>query len=210
MSVCLEGNVFIDGGQSQNINIIISTIGNCNISKSSLDMLSSTGSLQNITNVKNPINQQDAATKKYVDDLGIVISEITLLSTNTTTISNNVKGSYIITISNLIENGPSGIFHITKNEQVNEAHIVRTAAAPGASARLQRDIHPHVALLPVLLRGRLPGARDPHRAIPAGEAGFSQHACHYRGDTGLSAWASRRCRFFTCNAMRGLRARVAW
>jgi hypothetical protein len=46
MSVCLEGNVFIDGGQSQNINITASTIGNCNISKSSLDMLSSTGSLQ--------------------------------------------------------------------------------------------------------------------------------------------------------------------
>lgn len=131
MSVCLEGNVFIDGGQAQNINIISSTIGNCNISKSSLDMLSSSGNLQNITNVKDPINTQDAATKKYVDDLGIVITDITLSSTNNTLISNYAKGSYIITISNLILNGPSGIFHITKNETVREAHIVRTVASPG-------------------------------------------------------------------------------
>lgn len=131
MSVCLEGNVFIDGGQGQNINIISSTIGNCNISKSSLDMLSSDGNLQTITNVKDPVNLQDAATKKYVDDLGIVITNVTLSSSNNTIISNYVKGSYVITISNLILNGPSGIFHITKNETSREAHIVRTAAAPG-------------------------------------------------------------------------------
>lgn len=140
MSVCLEGNVFIDGGQSQNINITTSTIGNCNISQSSLDMLSQSGALQNITSVKDPINPQDAATKKYVDDLGIVISEITLVSTNTIIISNNVKGSYIITISNLILNGPSGIFHITKNEMANEAHVVRTAAAPGNNSSIFLEI----------------------------------------------------------------------
>jgi hypothetical protein len=140
MSVCLEGNVFIDGGQTQNIIVTTSTIGNCNISKSSLDMLSNTGALQNITSVKDPIYPQDAATKKYVDDLGIVISEITLTLTNTTTISNNDKGSYIITITNLILNGPSGIFHVTKNEKENHAHIVRTAAAPGNNSNIFLEI----------------------------------------------------------------------
>jgi hypothetical protein len=131
MSVCLEGNVFIDGGQGQNITITSSTIGNSNISKSSIDMLSNTGILQNITNVADPIAQQDAATKKYVDDLDITISNVTLTNTNTTTISNYVKGSYVITISNLVLNGPSGVFHVTKSESSQQAHIVRTVASPG-------------------------------------------------------------------------------
>ena len=131
MSVCLEGNVFIDGGQVQNINIITSTIGNCNISQCTLDMANSAGSLQNITSVANPINQQDAATKQYVDNLGIVIANFSLIGTNNVIISNFVKGSFIITITNLVLNGPSGIFHITKSESSREAHIVRTAAAPG-------------------------------------------------------------------------------
>ena len=140
MSVCLEGNVFIDGGQGQNINIVTSTIGNCNISKSSIDMLNSAGSLQNITNVADPINRQDAATKQYVDNLDIVISNTTLTNTNTITISNYLKGSYIITISNIVYNGPSGIFHVTKSESTQQAHIVRTVASPGLGSSVFLNI----------------------------------------------------------------------
>lgn len=140
MSVCLEGNVFIDGGQGQNINITTSTIGNCNISKSSIDMLNSSGSYQNITNVADPINPQDAATKKYIDDLDIVISNITLTNTNTTIISNYVKGSYIITITNTVFNGPSGIFHVTKSESNQNAHIARTVSAPGLGTNVHLNI----------------------------------------------------------------------
>ena len=140
MSVCLEGNVFIDGGQAQNINLTTSTIGNSNISKCSLDMMNSSGSLQNITSVANPINAQDAATKLYVDNLDIVISNVTLTGTNTTTISNYVKGSYVITISNLVLNGPSGIFHVTKSESSQNAHIVRTVATPGYITNVFLDV----------------------------------------------------------------------
>jgi len=84
-----------------------------------------------IRNVASPVNDSDSATKKYVDDLDIVISNITLTNINTTTISNYIKGSYIITISNLVFNGPSGIFHVTKSESSQQAHIVRTVASPG-------------------------------------------------------------------------------
>lgn len=140
MSVCLEGNVFIDGGQVQNIIVTNSTVNNCIITTSKLDMKDSNNNLQNITNVADPINLQDAATKKYVDNLGIIISNITLSGTNTTIISNNIKGSYIITITNLVLNGPSGIFHVTKNESIHQGHIVRTAASPGYSTNVFLNI----------------------------------------------------------------------
>ena len=97
MSVCLEGNVFIDGGQVQNILVTNSSVANSNIVTSSLNMMGLNSIEQNITNVANPINNQDAATKKYVDNLDIVISNVTLLNINTTIISNYVKAMLIHT-----------------------------------------------------------------------------------------------------------------
>lgn len=124
-SVFFEGNAFIDGGQVQNVIITSSTIGNCTIGTSKLDM-----NMDNITNVKDPINPQDAATKKYVDEIG-TFTNITLNGVTTTQISSANKGSFIISITNNISNGPTAIFHVTKNEPSNYAHIVRTVATPG-------------------------------------------------------------------------------
>lgn len=131
MSVFFEGNAFIDGGQVQNVNVTLSSIGNCNITTSSLDM-----NLRNITSVKDPINPQDAATKKYVDDLDIVLSNVTLIGTTGTLVSSYQKGSYIITIKNDIQGGPSGVFHLTKNEPHKHPHIARTVATPGESTNI--------------------------------------------------------------------------
>jgi hypothetical protein len=87
--------------------------------------------MANITSVKDPINNQDAATKKYVDNLEIILKTITLVGSSNTEISTKIKGSFIITISNEILNGPTAIFHLTKNESTRNAHIVRTVAVPG-------------------------------------------------------------------------------
>lgn len=126
MSVYFEGNAFVDGGQIQNVVVTSTTIGNCNISTSTLDM-----NMKNITSVKDPVNPQDAATKQYVDNLEVIISYVSLSGTNNVTISNNTKGSYVITISSVVLNGPSAVFHVSKSESSRQAHIVRTAAAPG-------------------------------------------------------------------------------
>ena len=123
MSGCVyfEGNAYIDGGT-----VTGTTIKNCSISTSSLDMNSS-----NITSVKDPIQQQDAATKQYVDDLGIRFVLKDLSGTTETLVVADQVGSYIITITNIVIDGPSGIFNVTKNRQNSQSHIVRTVAAPG-------------------------------------------------------------------------------
>lgn len=126
MSVFFEANAYIDTGQVNNVILTGSSISNCVITTSLLDM-----NMENITNVKDPINLQDAATKKYVDDLEIILKSVTLSGTNNTLITDNLIGSYIITISNVISNGPSAIFHITKNDPLKTSHIVRTVASPG-------------------------------------------------------------------------------
>lgn len=134
MSFFFEGNGFFDGSIVVNSSIGSTLITQSAITKTSLDMLDTYGNFQHITNVKDPLLNQDAATKKYVDDLQIVISNVTLSGTSLSLVSNNDKGSFVITISNLILNGPSAIFHVSKNEATNFAHIVRTVAVPGQSS----------------------------------------------------------------------------
>jgi hypothetical protein len=131
MSVFFEGNAFIDEGQVQNALLTNNTISNSAIITSSLDM-----NLENITNVKDPINPQDAATKKYVDDLGVVISNITLSGTTGTLISSNQSGSYNITVRNNVINGPTATFHVTKNSSSLNAQCNRISASPGYSTTI--------------------------------------------------------------------------
>jgi hypothetical protein len=139
MSVYFEGNAYIDGGKIQNALVSLSSVGNCRITTSSLDM-----NLQNITSVLDPVLPQDAATKKYVDNLGIVITDVTLSGTNETLVSSSLKGSYTVLVTNNVANGPTAVFHVTKNEAPRHAHITRTVATPG----YQTDTSLRVTWLP--------------------------------------------------------------
>lgn len=131
MSVYFEGNAYIDSGQIQNVNIINSSISGSSITTSSLDM-----NMQKITSVQNPVNPQDAATKSYVDALGISILDINLSGTNFSLVTNGthgpfLKGSYTVTITNIIFNGPAATFNVSKNETSQPGHVVRTTSSPG-------------------------------------------------------------------------------
>lgn len=134
MSFFFEGNGYFDKSYIINSTVQNTLVIGSNIWSTSIDMSTTSGNLQNIINVKDPINLQDAATKKYVDDLGIIIKNIDLTNINKTLIYDQLIGSFVITITNNILGGPSAIFHVTKNLSTNKAHIVRTVSAPGGGS----------------------------------------------------------------------------
>lgn len=158
MSFFYEGNAYLEQSYITNSTISNDIITISSINTSSIDMLSSSGNYQNITSVKDPINRQDAATKSYVDSLGIVISDYTLTSTSSTLISTPIitqttsgnvlvtsstspnYGSYVLTITNLVSGGPSAIFNITKNQTSNCGAVMRTVASPGNDHNCTIDV----------------------------------------------------------------------
>jgi hypothetical protein len=140
MSFFLEGNIYADQSYVTNSSIGNSFISKSSISTSSIDMLNSAGNYQNITNAAIPINDHDVVIKLYVDNLGISINDVTLINTQGTTISSNLTGSFVITVTNLVLNGPSATFHITKNSPFAFAHIIRHTLSPGTSSNTTLDI----------------------------------------------------------------------
>lgn len=137
-------SVFDGNGYFFNSYITNSTVSNTNviqsiITTSSINMLDINGQYQNIINVKDPINPQDAATKHYVDNL-IIVSSIELIDTTSSLISSTLQGSFIITITNNVLNGPSAIYHITKSANTQNAGITRTVSAPGVNQNTQLNL----------------------------------------------------------------------
>lgn len=140
MSYFWEGNGYFSNSVINLSNILTSNVTGCSITASSLDMLSTSGNYQFITNVQDPINPQDAATKKYVDDLGVVNTDVTLTGTSGTLISNSLQGVFQIFVSNLTINGPCATFHVAKNITAGFAHIVRITSCPGLATTIGLDI----------------------------------------------------------------------
>jgi hypothetical protein len=140
MSFFLQGNIYADQSYVTNSTINNSIISSSAIYSSSIDMLSTAGNYQNITNAAMPINPNDVCIKLYVDNLGISINDITLTGTQGTMISNTNSGSFVITITNLVLNGPSATFHITKNNPLISGHVVRHTLSPGTGSNTTLNI----------------------------------------------------------------------
>ena len=114
--------------QLNNSTVSSSVISTSSINTSSIDM----GGLV-ITNEGLPVNPSDSANKAYVDSVtgDIIRVSVTLTNTLFTTISTNLSGSYIITIKNIVTNGPSAIFVISKSETSRYPSASRLTSNPG-------------------------------------------------------------------------------
>ena len=134
MSFFFEGNGFFSDSYITNSTITNNIITTSAISKSRIDMLDINGNYQNITNIAIPINPHDAVIKQYVDDLNIRLKNYDLTGTVGTLLSNDLSGSFVVTVTNLVSNGPSATFHITKNTSSICGHIVRHTLSPGINS----------------------------------------------------------------------------
>ena len=90
-----------------------------------------------IINLNDPINNRDAVTKQYVDNLGVYFNTVTLLNTHGSLITNSsgtlmttgsmLSGCFTVHVKNLVLNGPAATFQIVKNEATNCGHVARIA-----------------------------------------------------------------------------------
>lgn len=135
-----EGNAYLDNSFIINSTVASSAVFCANITGSTLNMLSTSGNYQNITNVATPILANDAAIKSYVDALGITILDYNLSGTSATLISSELRGSFVITVTNYVNDGPSAVFNITKNKPVNQGSVQRTVGAPGDDTVTMLDL----------------------------------------------------------------------
>jgi hypothetical protein len=107
-------------------------ISNSQLTTSSVDMNSSL-----ITSVQDPVNQQDAATKHYVDAL-VGYTSVLLYSTDFTTITGKLNGSIQLIIEAVVDDGPCAIFLLSKSKSSKEASITRQTSAPGDSVNKEQ------------------------------------------------------------------------
>jgi ABC-type antimicrobial peptide transport system permease subunit len=152
MSFFFEGNGFFSDSYLTNSSITNNIITTSKIFTSSIDMLNSAGDYQNITNVATPINPHDAVIKQYVDDLNIRLKNYDLIGTTGTLLTNDLSGSFVVTVTNLVMDGPSATFHVTKNTPGICGHIVRHTLSPGITSLTTLNIKWPAYTGPILIK----------------------------------------------------------
>lgn len=115
-----------------------SKVKNSSITESTIDM---DGGV--ITNHGIPINGTDVVNKDYVDSAtgtGIPTVTITLSGTSFVTILSEQKGDIFISVKNIITNGPSASFQLSKSEASKQSSYVRMSSSAGLNTQEKLDI----------------------------------------------------------------------
>lgn len=136
-----SGNAVLNGTSIKNMRVSTSSI-----TTSTLDM-----NLQNITSVKDPIQLQDAATKKYVDNVistSFNVYAITLSGSIFTDAIALQPGAYTISISAVSLSGaPTANWSVAKSSSDGDTSIFRMASVPSSSGETLDIVwHPNAPL----------------------------------------------------------------
>ena len=120
-------------------------VTNSTINTSELDM-----NLKNITSVKDPIAPQDAATRRYVDHTVDRVAQdmenfftgfiVELKGVDFTTVAHIKPGSYLVTITPLVDGFPTASFAISKASTYSAGNVMRMTAGPGMYTPEQLDL----------------------------------------------------------------------
>lgn len=112
---------------SKNNNIII----NGRILSCTVDM-----GMNRITSLENPIDPYDATPKFYVDAIAlnsVPSIEVTLTGTSYTMLTMDTRGTFDIIVANIVPDGPTAKFTITKSGSSRNASIQRWGSCAGTN-----------------------------------------------------------------------------
>lgn len=130
----VRGNYYLDC----NSKVTNSYVSNSTITTSSIDM--NGGSIKNIGT---PIQPTDSVNKAYVDNaVGNVTSaiQVTLTGTNWSDVITSTSGSVNFVVKNIVANGPSASFSISKNSSIINGNPNRTVSCAGIGTLERLDI----------------------------------------------------------------------
>lgn len=103
--------------------------------------------MKNFSLLPSPTTSDNVATRDYVDgkiqelvDWKFTGVPVELLDTELTSVISLKVGSYVVTISSQVHNGPSATFNISRSSLDVNPHIVRTTMSPGVDSDVQLEL----------------------------------------------------------------------